>query len=247
MGPESESSFLRWRDESIRSRSDSLRQSSLRWLEEVAPSAYTYGFSWLGRPVIQIPQDMLAIASLVWRTQPERVVETGVARGGLSVFLASLLELNERCGGSSTARVIGVERDLSDENRALLRAHPLAKRLVVVDGSSTNHSTFDRVRREVDRRRCLVVLDSDHTHEHVLEELRLYSSLVSVKSYCVVLDTVIEYVNLDYPGRSWSRGNSPATAVRQFISEDTRFEVDDFIDRQILISVAPGGYLRRVR
>jgi len=214
------------------------------WVRETAPYKYTYNFTWLGRPIIQFPQDMIALQEIVWRVRPDLIVETGVAHGGSLIFSASLLHL---LGG--TGKVIGVDIDIRAHNRTEIEAHPLAERIVLVQGSSTDPATvrtvFDHARESS---RVLVILDSNHTHDHVLQELRAYSPLVKRGSYLIVYDTLIEDMPAgSFPDRPWDKGNNPKTAVYEFLASNDRFRIDKSIDTKLLITVAPDGYLECVR
>lgn len=213
------------------------------WLRETTRHKYSYNFSWMGRPVIQFPQDLLAMQELVWRVRPEVIVETGIAHGGSTVFYASLLEL---LGGPG--QVVAVDIDIRRHNRLALEAHPMSKRIALVEGSSVDPVTAAEVARLVAGRRALVALDSNHTADHVLRELELYSPLVRKGSYLVVFDTIIEDMPADFygPARPWHPGNSPKTAVHRFLAAQPRFEIDREMDAKLLISVAPEGYLRCV-
>lgn len=205
---------------------------------------YSYNFTWLGRPIIQYPQDIVATQEIIWRTRPDLIIETGVAHGGSLMLTASILEL---LGGGG--RVIGVDIEIRPHNRAAIEAHPLSRCIDLIEGSSIDPQVFDKVRKlALGCGRVMVILDSNHTHEHVLRELELYSPLVTRGCYLIVFDTVIEEMPEDaFPERPWSRGNNPMTAVREFLSLDDRFEVDGEVESKLLITVAPGGYLRRVR
>lgn len=205
---------------------------------------YAYNFSWLGRPIIQYPQDIVALQEIVWRTRPRLIVETGVAHGGLTVFFASLLEL---LGGDGL--VIGVDVEIRPPNRRAIEAHPLARRISLIEGSSIDPGVVAQVAQAAKSRTpVMVVLDSNHTHEHVRSELASYAPVVTAGSYLVVLDTVVELMDEKaFPDRPWGRGDNPMTAVRQFLEADDRFTADTAIDEKLLITVAPGGYLRRVK
>jgi cephalosporin hydroxylase len=205
---------------------------------------YSYNFTWLGRPIIQYPQDIVAMQEIIWRVRPDLVVETGIAHGGSLIFHASILEL---LGGDG--RVLGVDIDIRQHNRVEIERHPLFKRIDLLQGSSIDEEVFRQVRQRAEgRERVLVVLDSNHTHEHVLRELELYSTLVKKDSYLVVFDTVIEDMPDDaFPDRPWGRGNNPKTAVRQFLKANDRFVVDAEIENKLLITVAPSGYLKCVK
>lgn len=219
---------------------EELAELSQRWMLSSARHRYTYNFRWLGRPIIQFPQDIVALQELIWEVGPDVIVETGVAHGGGTVLFASILEL---LGGG---RVIGVDIDIRAHNREALRSHPLWPRIELVEGSSSDPSLVERVRSRLKPTdRVLVVLDSNHTHDHVLAELRLWSPLVAAGSYVVVMDTSVEYAPAEMFGdRQWGPGDSPASAVRTFMGETDRFQVDTARADRLLISVAPGGWLR---
>jgi cephalosporin hydroxylase len=220
-----------------------LKERSNAWIRAITPHKYDYHFTWMGRPIIQLPQDIVAMQELIWAVRPDVIVETGIAHGGSLIFYASMLELL----GGEHRRVIGVDIDIRAHNRAEIEAHPMMKRIVLVEGASTAPEIVARVREEVGGQRTLLALDSNHTHEHVLRELELYSPLVAKGSYAVVFDTIIEDMPRESFGdRPWHPGNSPRSAVREFLSHNRRFVVDEEIDAKLLISVAPGGYLRCV-
>ncbi len=213
------------------------------WVREIARHKYAYNFTWMGRPIIQFPQDMVAMQEIIWRVRPRRIVETGVAHGGSLIYYASLLEL---LGGDGL--VVGVDIDIRAHNRAEIENHPMARRIRLVQGSSIEESTAQQVRTVVQGHGpVLVVLDSNHTHAHVLEELRLYSTLVGKGSYLVVFDTLVEDMPNDLTGdRPWRKGDNPKTAVWEFLKNNRRFVVDKDIESKLLITVAPDGYLKCV-
>jgi cephalosporin hydroxylase len=215
---------------------------SREWFDRSCRHRYSYNFTWMGRPIIQFPEDIVVMQELVWRVQPDVIVETGVAHGGSIVFYASLLELLGR------GEVIGIDIEIRPHNRRAIEAHPMAKRIHLIEGSSTDPETARQVlERSRGTTRALVVLDSNHTHEHVRRELELYSPLVRAGSYLVVFDTVVEDMPAEaFPDRPWGRGNNPKTAVREFLSSNARFVVDHEVGDRMLLSVAPGGYLRCV-
>ena len=221
-----------------------VQRRSLEWLEATAKYEYSYHFTWLGLPIIQYPQDILAVQEIVWAAKPDLIVETGIARGGSLALSASLLEL---LGG--TGIVVGIDIDIRRPNRLAIERHALAHRIVMIEGSSTDPEVVEQVREySSGRSRVVVMLDSNHTHDHVLRELELYSPMVGPGGYIIVFDTVIEDMPADsYPDRPWSKGNNPATAVRAFLQDDSRFEVDHELEEKLLITVASGGYLRCVR
>jgi cephalosporin hydroxylase len=210
------------------------------WFDKSYKYRYSYNFRWLGRPIIQYPEDIVAIQELLWRLRPDLVVETGVAHGGSLILSASILEL---LGHGS---VVGVDIDIRAHNRRAIEAHPLAKRIHLIQGSSTDDAVVAEVsKRAAGLPRVVVFLDSNHTHEHVARELDLYSPLVGKDSYLVVFDTVVEKMpDAAFTNRPWRRGDNPMTAVREFLGRNRRFVVDEEFDRRLPFSVAPRGYLR---
>lgn len=212
-----------------------------RWFQRASALEYSYHFKWLGLPIIQFPQDMIALQELVWNVQPDLIVETGVARGGSLIFYASLLEL---IGNDGT--VIGIDIDIRPQNRKAIEAHPMARRVKLLQGSSVADEIVEEVfRQAAQAKRVLVILDSNHTHEHTLEEMRCYSPLVDKGSYLVVLDTVIEDMPAAFSKeRPWGPGNNPKTAVHEFLKTDRRFEIDRSIQHKLQITVGPDGYLK---
>ncbi len=225
-----------------------LRSSRDAFVKASMAVQYSYNFTWLGRPIIQYPQDMVAMQEILWEVQPDLIVETGIAHGGSLIFSASMLELIASCGGPE-GEVLGIDIDIREHNRRAIEQHPLFKRIDMIEGSSTSTSVIEQVHdRARGKNRVLVCLDSDHTQDHVLAELDAYASLTTVGSYCVVFDTVIEELPEDmFPDRPWSTGNNPETAVREFLGKHDEFEVDRRLDNKLQISVARGGYLKRVR
>ncbi|MEI7431227.1 MAG: cephalosporin hydroxylase family protein [Betaproteobacteria bacterium] len=210
---------------------------------------YSYNYSWMGRPIIQYPEDMIAMQEMIWSVQPDLIIETGIAHGGSLIFSAAMLELNAACGGNPNAEVLGVDIDIRPHNRTAIEAHPMARRITMIQGSSIDPEIIGLVKAKAEgKQRVLVCLDSNHTHEHVLAELEAYASLASVGSYCVVFDTIVE----DLPeelivDRPWGPGNNPKTAVWEYLKTHREFEIDKCIDNKLLISVAPDGFLKRVR
>ncbi len=229
--------------------SESLKKLANDFMVATTEPKYCYNFTWLGRPVIQYPQDIVAMQELLFSVQPDVVVETGIAHGGSLILYASILELVAACGGPSDARVIGVDIEIRDHNRQAIEAHPMFKRITMFQGSSTDAAIVDTVKAEIrPDQKVMVVLDSNHTHDHVLKELELYAPLTSVGSYCVVFDTIIEDMPEGmYPDRPWDVGDNPKTAANTYVEQHSEFVVDLEKDAQLLITVAPGGFLKRVR
>ena len=220
-----------------------LRRLTHEWVVATSPYEYSYHFTWLGRPVIQFPQDILAVQEILWSVRPELVIETGIARGGSLILSASILEL---LGGSG--RVLGIDVDIRAHNRSAIEEHPMARRIDMLQGSSVDEDVAAEVRRRAAGKSPVVVfLDSNHTHEHVARELELYAPLVTQGSYLVVFDTIVEEMpDGAYADRPWGRGNNPSTAVAEFLKGNPRFLADRAIDDKLLITMARGGYLRCV-
>jgi cephalosporin hydroxylase len=204
---------------------------------------WSYQWSWLGLPIIQMPPDIVALQEVIWETRPQLVIETGIARGGSVVLSASILEL------IGEGEVLGIDIDIRPHNRAAVEAHPLARRIGMLEGSSVDEAVVaeaHRVARRVER--VMVILDSDHSHDHVLAELRAYAPLVTVGQFLVVADTFVEHIpSQEHRPRSWGPGNNPATALRAWLGESEGFEPDPFVNAKLLLTASPGGYLRRVR
>jgi len=224
------------------------RRASRDWLVAATRHKYSYHFTWLGRPIIQLPQDVLAMQELLWAIQPNLIIETGIAHGGSLVFSAAMLELNASCGGPAGAEVLGIDIDIRSHNRRAIEEHPMARRISMLEGSSIDPLIVDQVRDRAEAAdRVLVCLDSNHTYEHVLAELEAYAPFVTLGSYCVVFDTVIEELpetaNLDRP---WGPGDNPMTAVRAYLDCHPEFQIDHLIDAKLALSSLPNGYLRRV-
>jgi cephalosporin hydroxylase len=222
----------------------SVQKIARDFLIQTSEYNYSYHFCWLGRPIIQMPQDIVAMQEIIWRVKPDLIIETGIAHGGSLIFYASMLEL---IGGGG--RVIGIDLDIRAHNRSEIEKHPMAKRISMIEGSSTEPEIIEQVRGLANGcRRILVALDSNHSHDHVRRELELYSPLVTKDSYLVVFDTAVEDMpdNL-FPDRPWKKGNNPKTAVWEFLKTTDRFVVDKETENKLLITVAPDGYLRCVK
>jgi cephalosporin hydroxylase len=203
---------------------------------------YSYNFSWMGRPIIQYPQDMIAMQEIIWELKPDLVIETGIAHGGSLIYYASLLELIGK------GEVLGIDIDIREHNRKAIESHPMFKRIKMLQGSSVSTEMAAQVSAyAAGKPTVLVCLDSNHTEEHVLQELELYAPLVSKGSYIVVFDTIVEDMPENYlPGRPWGPGNNPKSAVWKFLEKNRNFQIDTSIDNKLLISVAPQGYIKRI-
>jgi len=203
---------------------------------------YPYNFTWLGRPIIQLPQDIVALQEIIWQVKPDLVIETGIAHGGGLILYASILEM------IGQGEVLGIDVDIREHNRREIESHPMNKRIKMIEGSSVDKEIAQKVAAIAEGRKTIVILDSLHTHNHVLEELNLYSSLVSKDSYLVVFDTIVEYMPRGFfSDRPWDKGNNPATAVKEFLKNNSEFVVDEEMHNKLLITAAPGGYLKKVK
>jgi len=239
--------FKKQKEQQIASypRNKELVEAANQFNVESNKALYSYNFSWMGRPIIAYPQDMIAMQEIIWEVQPDLIIETGIAHGGSIIYYASLLELIGKNG-----RVLGIDIDIRAHNRALIEGHPMYKRIDMIEGSSIDPYIAEQVYAVAKNyQNILVCLDSNHTHDHVLQELHLYSKLVSKDSYCVVFDTIVEFLPTDYMpgGRPWNPGDSPHSAVSDFLNTTDDFVVDSSIDNKLLVSVAPGGYLKRIK
>lgn len=218
---------------------------------------YPYNFEFLGRPIIQYPQDMVAMQELIWEVKPDLIIETGIAHGGSLIMSASMLALLDMCeaieSGSvmdpkkSKRKVLGLDIDIRQHNREAIEAHPMSSRIQMIQGSSIAPQVIEEVKAQAkNHQRVMVCLDSNHTHDHVLAELEAYAPLTSVGSYCVVFDTIVEDMPKEmFPDRPWGPGDNPKTAVKEYLKINTDFEIDKSIDHKLLISVAPDGFLYR--
>ena len=217
-------------------------ERGLRFINDTLADRYSYNFAWLGCPIIQYPQDIIAMQEIIWGLKPDLIIETGIAYGGSLLFYASMLKLLGNNG-----HVLGVDINIQTYNSWKIEKHPLYKRIKVIQGSSVDEGIVKRVYDFArGKKQVLVALDSMHTHDHVLRELQLYSPLVTRGSYLVVFDTIIEDLPQNsFPDRPWERGNNPKTAVWEFLKTNDCFEVDERIEDKLLITVASNGYLRR--
>ena len=223
---------------------ESLQEAAVAFNVESNRAQYSYNFSWMGRPIIQYPQDMIAMQEIIWEIKPDYIIETGIAHGGSLIYYASLLEL------IGHGEVIGIDIDIREHNRKEIEAHPMMKRIKMLQGSSIDKKNVEEIKNLVgDNKKIIVCLDSNHTHEHVMSELELYSPFVSTGSYIVVFDTIVEDLPEGYfsQKRPWGISNNPKTAVQQFLKENDNFVVDEQIDNKLLVSVAPQGYLKRIK
>jgi cephalosporin hydroxylase len=249
---------------------EALKASAQSFMGASIAAMYSYNFSTLGRPIIQYPQDMVAIQELIWRTRPDLIIEAGIAHGGSLILSASMLALLDYCDAvengqvldptATRRRVLGIDIDIREHNRKAIELHPMSHRIDMIQGSSIDSAIIAQVHKAASEyRRVMVILDSNHTHDHVLAELEAYAPLTSLNSYCIVFDTVVEDLpDGEFPDRPWGKGNNPKTATWEYLRrlrEDGRaaadgnplaFEIDSTLESKLLITVAPDGYLRRI-
>jgi cephalosporin hydroxylase len=223
-----------------------LKKKSIDWMLHADRYKYIYNFSWMGRPIIKFPQDIIALQELIWQVKPDLIIETGIAHGGSIIFSASMLELLGNDG-----KVIAVDIDIRKHNRDEIEKHPMMKRITMLEGSSISTEIVQEITSYAKGfKNIMVCLDSNHTHQHVLDELRLYAPLVSLDSYIVLPDTLIEFFPKDYysHNRPWNVGNNPYTAMETFLKENKDFVKDEAITDKLLITEAfGGGFLKRIK
>jgi cephalosporin hydroxylase len=251
--------FEREREERLRSYAgrENWHNASAEWMRHAFENHYMYNYQWMGRPIIQIPSDICAIQELIWKIRPDVIVETGIAHGGSLLLSSSILALLDYTDAATAGvlldparpkrKVIAVDIDIRPHNKIAIESHSLSSNIFMIQGSSTDHAVVEQVHMAVgDAKSVLVCLDSNHTHDHVLKELGAYAGLVTTGSYCVVFDTVVENLPEDFfPDRPWKPGDNPKTAITTWLKTNADFEIDTEIDNKLMISAAPGGYLRR--
>ena len=223
---------------------ETLKKKSVDWIHHSALHRYSYNFSWLGRPIIQYPQDIIAMQEIIWQVKPDLIIETGVAHGGSIVYYASLLELLGEDG-----LVVGIDIDIRKHNRDLIEAHPMFKRIQLIEGSSIDPHIFEKVSKIAGgKKKVMVCLDSNHTHDHVLKELAMYETVVTKGSYLVVFDTIVEDMPPEmFKDKPWGKGSNPKTALCEFLKNNDDFVIDRALENKLLITVAPDGFLKRIK
>lgn len=246
------------------------QELSAQWMDHAFRKRYMYNFSWLGRPIIQLPADMVAVAELIWEAKPDLVLETGIAHGGSLIFSASMLVMLDLCDSvesgvpldpkSPRRKVLGVDIDIREHNRVAIKQHPMSHRIEMIQGSSLAPDIIAQVRAVASKyKRIMVCLDSMHTHDHVLAELEAYAPLTAKGSYCIVFDTIVEDLPDDmFPNRPWSVGNNPKTAVREYLrllktegrkgadGMPLNLELDRMTNDKLLVTATPEGFLKRI-
>jgi len=225
---------------------DAVFRQALDTLVSLDKYDYSYLWSWMGLPIIQMPADVMATQEVIWATKPDVIIETGVARGGSMVFMAAMLQLIGK------GKVVGVDIDIRAHNRSAIESHPMASRIELIEGPSTSVETMDRVRAAIPAgASVMVVLDSDHSRDHVLDELRHYAPLVTEGQYIVVADTLLGRCEPSQVPTKRSQillpGDEPLAALHAYLKETTRFEFDEVINGKLVLSSSPGGYVRCLR
>lgn len=240
------------------SQDQAFQSLSKQWLQASMSKKYVYNYDWLGRPIIQYPQDMVAIQELVWTVRPDLIIETGIAHGGSLVLSASMLAMLDMCDAiesgammdprKSARKVIGVDIDIRPHNRAAIESHPMGSRIQMIQGSSVAADVVAQVHAAAQGYQTVMVfLDSMHTNDHVLAELQAYAPLVTPGSYCVVFDTFVEDMPQKFfADRPWDVGNNPKTATRKWLAANPNFTVDQAMESRLMVTVAPGGFLKRM-
>ncbi|WP_320007359.1 cephalosporin hydroxylase family protein [Maridesulfovibrio sp.] len=224
--------------------SEECKKLSKEWLSATGALNYSFNFQWMGMPVLQQPVDLIAMQELIWNIKPDLIIETGVARGGSVIFYASMLEMMQIEGD-----VLGIDIDIRAHNFGRIMQHPMKKRITLLEGSSTSDRIIDKVKAVAENKeRVLVVFDSNHSHEHVLKELELYTPFVSKGSYCVVFDTIVEDLadSNDYSDRPWGKGNNPKTAVWEFLKNNSDFVIDTELEGKLQTTICTDGFLKRI-
>jgi cephalosporin hydroxylase len=203
---------------------------------------YAYVWNWFGLPIIQMPEDIVKVQEIIFDSKPDVIIETGIAWGGSLLLYASVLK------ALGNGRVIGIDLKLPDSNRKAIFESPFSEVINLIEGSSTDVSVMSRVKETLtDGQNVMLILDSHHTHQHVLDELNLWSHLIKSGGYIVVCDTIVEYI--DSPEdriRDWGNGNNPMTAVNEFLKTNSRFVIDSKYNNKALVSFHPQGVLRAI-
>lgn len=226
-----------------------LQSLAIKVLDQMNLKKYAYNFHWLGRPIIQIPQDTVTFQEMMWEVKPDCIIETGIAHGGSLIFSASIMAILDACSLVDSPEVVGIDIDIRPHNRSEIEKHPLSKYIRLFEGSSVDNEIICKVEQIASKhQRVMVFLDSNHTHSHVYHELVAYAPMVTNQSFCVVLDTGIEDIDPSAvaEGRPWCKGNSPKSALNQFLSEDQRFRLDNYYHEKAILTSCPSGIVRRI-
>lgn len=221
-----------------------LRRDALDVLARADRYKWIHQTTWFGEPILNIPHDLFALQEIIYRTRPDFIIEIGVAWGGSLLYYSTLMEA---LGGK---KIIGVDIYIPDDLRERIGSYGrLSERIELVAGSSVERGTVEIIRNIIgESKKVLVILDSHHTHDHVLKELNIYSEFISCGNYLICADTVVEDLPVQtHRKREWGPGNSPKTALNDFLALNSRFEIDYELENKLLFSCNPGGYIRAVR
>ena len=243
----------------LNSKNKKLLKLSKDFIINSSTAKYSYNFSAFGRPIIQYPEDIVAIQEIIWNVKPDLIIETGIAHGGSLIWSASMLALldlhettkfkKKKVPKTLSRKVLGIDIEIRKHNFDAIKKHPMSSRIQMIQGSSVDPMIIDKVKKIAKKyKKILLILDSNHNHDHVLKELNAYAQLISKGSYCVVMDTIIEDMPKNFfLNRPWDVGNNPKTAVKNFLKSNKNFKIDKNIQNKLLITVAPDGYLQKIR
>lgn len=225
---------------------DDFQRKSMEWILHANKYKYVYNFQWMGQPIIKFPADIIVQQEIMWKLKPDLIIETGIAHGGSILFSASMIEMMGMNG-----EVVAIDIDIREHNKKLIEKHPMYKNITMYEGSSIDPKIFEKVKKHIKKKKCvMVILDSNHTHQHVLEELKLYAPLVTTGSYCIVLDTFVEFLPKGYSSqhdkRPWDVGNNPYTAMKTFLKNNDNFLIDKDLSKKGMITETIDGYLKRI-
>ncbi len=222
------------------------QKKSLAIINHLLKTKFNYQFDWLGIPAIQFPNDMLVIQELIFKKKPKIIIECGIGHGGMLIFYASILKLLD----IKNFQIIGIDVLIKKKNRKKIENHPLSKYIKLYETSSIDSTFFKKLKNKVSngKKSKLVILDSNHTKNHVLKELDLYSTILKRGEYIVVMDTIIEFVNKIFnKGKLFKKGNSPYNAVNEFLKKNKKFKIDKFYENKSYLTVARKGFLKKIR
>jgi cephalosporin hydroxylase len=216
-----------------------LKRDGISFVNSSNLKKYAYTWNWMGLPVIQMPEDLIKVQEIIFETKPDIILETGVAWGGSLLFYASILK------SMNHGKVIGIDITIPEHNRTAIMNSRGSELVTLIEGSSVSQDIFKQVNAIIPRNaKVLLILDSHHTHDHVMKELELWSPLVTKGNYLVVCDTIVEFI--DAPAdrvRAWSKGNNPFTATTDFLSSNIRFSTENEFNKKTLTSFHPHGFL----
>lgn len=221
----------------------SLRNKALDVFIEADRHNWIHQTNWLGEPSLQTPEDLITFQEIIFRTRPDFLVEVGVAWAGSLLFYATIME------SIGHGQIIGIDIFIPDDLKDRIFSHSISKRIKLIQSSSIEDDSFREISGMIgENKNTMVHLDSDHTEKHVLQELKLYSELVTKGNYLVCGDTIIDFLpEQTHRPREWGKINNPYTALKKFLSSNNRFVVDQSFDMKRLMSNQPGGYLRCIK